>query len=144
MKKKILAVFAAALLVVAVCAGTALAHTEASPTLASYLAYASPGNNAGKFKVTFLVNATESADSLGVSYIDIYTSEGSFVTTITGTTANGLVGTNNSGIAGSYTYDGTPGASYYAIVTVFAKIGSEYDSHSISTGTATTPAVPSS
>ena len=85
------------------------------------------------------VMASGKADEVGVSSIKIYKSNGSYVTTITGTTNNGLLDTNVGTHRSTYTYEGTSGVSYYAEVTVYAKIGSDSDSRTVKTGTAKAP-----
>ena len=54
-------------------------------------------------------------------------------------TSNGLVRSNASRHRSTYTYTGTSGTSYYAEVTVFAKIGSDYDSRTVTTATVKAP-----
>lgn len=83
--------------------------------------------------VNYSVTASQRADSVGVSSIKIYKSGGTLVTTITGTTGNGLIATSTRNHAGSYSYIGTSGVSYYAEVTVFATIGSVTDSRTVTT-----------
>ena len=50
-----------------------------------------------------------------------------------------LVRSNASRHRSTYTYTGTSGTSYYAEVTVFAKIGSDYDSRTVTTATVKAP-----
>lgn len=75
---------------------------------------------------------------IGVSTIKIYELDGDRITTIYGTTRNGLI-TSGSSIAGTYTYEGTPGSYYYAEVTVFAENETESDSKTITTNTIKAP-----
>ena len=71
--------------------------------------------------------------------IVVYKSDGSYVKTITGTTSNGLIRSNSSLHLDSYEFSVTSGVSYYAEVTVFAKVGTEYDSRTITTSTVKAP-----
>ena len=78
-------------------------------------------------------------EEVGIEEIKIYRSNGSLVTTIAGTTSNDLINTDVSMHAGSYPYTGTSGTSYYAEVTIFATVGSDSDSRTITTSTVEAP-----
>lgn len=136
-KKKMLAIILAALFVLSTC-GSAYAVTQASTTLSYYNVWLSAGDSSNKININFDVRAKRKADSVGVSQVKIYTSSGSYVTTITGTTSNGMI--DDSGVTtcfDTYTWTGaTPGTSYYALATVFAEIGTAYDDNTIMTNTA--------
>lgn len=112
---------------------------RASLTLSSYGASATAGSSRGVIAINYEVRSSKLADSLGVESIVIYKSNGDYVTTITGSTDNGLIRANGSIKAGEYTYRLTSGVSYYAEVTVFARVGSEYDSRTVTTGTVKVP-----
>lgn len=113
--------------------------TQASPTLSKYAVWLDPGDNRGELDITFQVTAAGKASSLGVSYIEIYKVGSTTPVTIYGSTANGL---KSSGVtyAYTYTYSGaTPGAKYYAIVAIYAQIGTTLDSRTLTTRTVTAP-----
>ena len=78
------------------------------------------GNSAGTAKISFSMKATQLSDCVGVSAIKVYTLDGDYVTTIKGTTGNGLLAQNCRIHSGSYTYYGRSGISYYAVVTTYA------------------------
>jgi len=122
------------------CCGSALAVSDdmlrASCTLTSYNSYVGTGNNTGEIKITYSVSANKIASPIGVSAIEIYKANGSYVTTIRGTTSNGLMGNSRTNKSGTYTYKGTSGTSYYAKVTLSATAGSEHDSRTVTTNTA--------
>lgn len=140
MKKRILSFISIMALVLSLCGGAALAvEPRASDTISIFVLAAAKGNNAGEFKVKYDVMANESASRVGISSIVIYKGDSSYVTTITGSVANGLIVTNKSRHNSSYIYEGTPGESYYAIVTCTATIGSKSDSRTLTTDTVTTP-----
>lgn len=126
-------------LCVSVCSAISPEQVNASTTLAAYGAIINPGDSAGDVVITYDVRATSLADKVGVETISIYKSTGQYVTTIYGSTTNGLIITDSSRHRSSYTYSGTPGVSYCAVVTVFAEIGDDYDSHAINTGDAIAP-----
>ena len=63
---------------------------RASPTLNAYSAIITKGNSTGKIVITYDVAANTIADSMGVSSMKIYKSDGSYVTTITATNLNGF------------------------------------------------------
>ena len=113
--------------------------TKASLTLSDYEIVLKAGSRDGEIRINYDVTSSKAADSVGVSSIDIYKSNGSFVTTITGTTRNGLIAEDTSSNMGVHSYIGTSGTSYYAEVTVFAEIGSDYDSRTVTTATVKAP-----
>lgn len=112
---------------------------RSSPTLNAYSASLKQGSTAGKITVSFDVAANRQATSLGVSSLKIYKADGSYVTTIYGTTNNGLITTQNFRYISLYTYTGTSGTSYYAEVTVFATIDGVTDSRTVTTNTVKAP-----
>lgn len=126
------------------CLGTAYAASgaapQASPTLTGYSVILDPGYHKGELDITFDVTAAGWADSLGVSYIEIHqASNGKLIDTIYGSTENGLKSTGFT-YAYTYTYDGaTSGVDYYAIVAIFALIGTTFDSRTLRTRTVTAP-----
>lgn len=112
---------------------------QSSVTLGAYSVTMKAGSNSGELRINYTVNANSTANSVGVSLIKIYKSNGTLVATITGTTSNGLIATSSFMHAGQYTYSATSGTSYYAKVTVFATIGSITDSRVVTTATVTAP-----
>lgn len=146
--KRIIA-FLAVLALMMGCLGTAYAAapdpdgTLASPTLNSYGAWLDPGDYKGELKITFMVTATDKADSLGVSYFKVYrASDDKLMDTVLGTEENNLV---SSGISHAYTYiyDGLPGGvRYYVIIALFAEIDHVHDSRTLTLSPVTTPMAP--
>lgn len=112
---------------------------RASPTLSAYNAKVSKGYSSGKIIISYDVEANIEGESVGVSSIVIYKSNGTYVTTITGTVENDLIGTNTPWHSSSYTYHGISGTYYYAVVTVFATINGVTDSRTITTNTVQAP-----
>ncbi len=140
MRSRFFSFLSAIIFTLSLCVGMVNAlETRASTTLSAYSVVADPGDEPGEITITYDVRANVTADRVGVSSIEIYKSNGIYVTTITGTTANGMLRTNGVRHRSSYTYTGTPGASYYAAVTVYAKIGSDSDSRIITTDIVKTP-----
>lgn len=138
MQKKILSFLSFIILVFGLCLGTAYAtEARASATLSAYSVIAKEGTNSGEIKFTYDVRANSTADSVGISSITIYKSNGAFVETISGTLDNGLLRSGSMWHQSSYTYTGEPGMSYYASVTVYAKIGSKSDSRRVTTDVVT-------
>lgn len=107
---------------------------RASLTLSRYGADVFPGDRSGEIIVSYDVKASLYANSVGVESITFYTDDGTPVTTVTGTTSNGLIRTNSSGHSSDFVYT-LPSGDYYAKVTVFARIGSNYDSRTVTTST---------
>lgn len=112
---------------------------RASPTLNAYNAIATQGSSAGKIVITYDVTANITADSLGVSQMKIYKSDGSYVTAIYATALNNFKASNTVRHRSSYTYTGISGTYYYAEVTVFATIDGVTDSRTITTNTVQAP-----
>lgn len=112
---------------------------RASLTLSEYNAGLRAGSSSGEIRISYDVSATNIANSIGVSSITVYKSDGSYVATITGTIGNGLIIKSDSTHDGIYTYKGTSGASYYTKVTVFATIGSTSDSRTVTTSAVKAP-----
>ena len=142
--KRVLA-FIVVLAISVACFGTVYAANgankpQASPTLSMYAVWLDPGYNRGELDITFEVTATNLASSLGVSYIEIHkASNDELVDTIYGSTSNGLK-SSGSVYAYTYTYKGaTSGAQYYAIVAIYAQIGTTVHSRTLTTRTVTAP-----
>ena len=127
------------------CMGTVYAangsnEPQASPTLSMYAVWLDPGDNRGELDISFQVTATDKASSLGVSYFEIYrSSDDELIDTVYGTEENGL---KSSGISytHTYTYTGaTHGVRYYAIVAIYAQIGTTLHGRTLTTRTVTAP-----
>lgn len=140
MKKRIMS-FVIALVLLATSSTVATAvELRSSPTLAIYSAMITKGKTAGKIIISYDVNANTEAEEVGVSSIEIYkAANDSYVTTITGSTRNGLITTDSVRHRSSYTYSGTSGVEYYAIVTVYAKINGVSDSKEYTTNSCKAP-----
>lgn len=105
----------------------------ASFTLTSYSAGLSSGETDGTVDVSYDIRSSKLADSIGVSSIKIYKSDGSYVTTVLGTTDNGLIRKDSSIHKSVYSIELTSGNTYYAVVNIFATVGSRSDSREITT-----------
>lgn len=110
------------------------ATDRASLTLSRYFAELFTGDGDGKVIVSFDVKASKTADSVGVESIAFYTDDGVYVKSVTGSTSNRLI-ENNTGFHGGDFYYTLPSGDYYAEVTVFARIGTDYDSRTVTTST---------
>lgn len=124
------------------CCGATLAtnlDVQSSSTISSCSATLQQGSTKGKLSVHYSIRGKTTMSSIGVSSIKLYTSSGSCVATITGTTSNGLLVKNAFSHSSSYTCSAVSGTSYYAIVTVIATNGSLSDSRQIRTNTVTAP-----
>ena len=139
--KRIISVILALALVLSCVGASALAantpDARASLILNSYAATLEASNTPKEIIFRFEVYTDTFVDSIGVETIKIYKSNGSFVKTITGTTENGLIVTNDFMYVDSYDCSLASAGSYYAEVTVFAKAGTISDSRTITTGTVT-------
>ncbi len=140
--KKLALVFVClALLTAAVCqmAYAAEGSVQASYYLSGYGAHLSPGRTSGTLDLDFDVSATEYSDMVGISKIVVYESNGTYVTTINGSLANGLLIQDDLAHMSTYTFTGTPGTSYYTVLTMYAARDGGSDSKSYTTNTATCP-----
>lgn len=135
--RKVFSFLLAISLTVATICCYAEANTEASDYLAEYGAALIATDTKGKYDLFFDITATDTSDSLGISQVKIYKSNGTYVTTIQGTTKNGLICEGSCSHTGVYTRYGTSGVSYYAEVTFFAERGGGSDSRTITTNTIT-------
>lgn len=135
--KRILTMPLALLMVISCCLTMASAADNALPraslTLSGYAATMKAGSTSGELRISYDVAATMLANEVGVSEIKIYKANGAYVTSITGSTSNGLIRTSYNAHKGTYSYYGTPGTYYYAVVTVFAETATAYDSRTITT-----------
>lgn len=124
------------------CCGSALAvdaGVQSNPTLSFYDAKLAAGTTKGKILIRYQLIASKSASSIGVSSIKIYKADDTYVTTITGTTANKLIASNKMAYSNTYIYSGVSGTSYYAKVTLFATAGGSTASVTVKTNTLTAP-----
>lgn len=133
MKKVISAILTLTVLFSLCAVGAYAVEARASLTITYATASAKAGSRSGEINITYNVRSSKTADSIGVESIAIYKSGGGYVTTIDGTTSSG--GRHN----GTTTYKGVSGTSYYAVVTLYAEVGSEYDSTTITTSTVKAP-----
>lgn len=119
------------------CCGFANAVTRASDYLISYNATLYTGDSSGQLRLDFEVTASRAVTSYGISKIQIYTEDGDWVKTITGSKSNGLLSTSGRFYAYSYYTKVTAGERYYAEVTFMGKDASGSDSKLFITNTAT-------
>ncbi len=108
---------------------------QASLTISKTSVGSYTGDNTGEVDFDYSISPTRVADQLGVSSIVIHKPDGTTYT-VTGTVSNGLIGSGNIH-AGTYTYKGISGKSYYAEITLFSTIGSNSDSRTVTTRSAT-------
>lgn len=147
--KKLISIFACLILSIMCFSQVACAtenSTRASHYLTSYGAtlYADSSNYTGTLNIEFDVVATQRSDYVGVSELIIYKSNGSRVATITGSTRNGLLCADTVAHAYTYSYNGTPGTSYYAVLTMYAERDGGSDSRTYTTNTCVAPGNPPS
>ena len=141
MKRIISTFFALTFLFSCCCSASAsnIRETWASSTLSSYSAELYEGDSSGTLRVNFSVKSGHRADLIGITSIKIYKSNGTYVKTIRGSEENGLIRSNSNLHTGDYEIDLTSGSSFYIKATVFAEVGSDYDSRTIITKTVKVP-----
>lgn len=137
MRKTITILLAISLVLVLTCS-MAGANITASDYLVKYAAALIP-TKTGQYDIFFDVSATKTSDSLGVSQIKIYRSDDTYITTIIGSTENGLICEDDYTHMGTYRGYGVSGNYYYAVVTIFAERDGGSDSRDITTNTIRVP-----
>ena len=141
MKKRLPALFVVLALLISCCQLVSASNIQprASEYLSRYTVALGSGDETGTVKLAFSVTATNTMTQVGISKVEIYKSNGSYVTTIYGNSTNKLLGSSTEHHSGYYIYNGVSGTSYYAKVTVFAKNSSGSDSRVVTTATAKAP-----
>lgn len=127
------------ILSVSMSASASTPGTYASTTLAAYTSWLNPGDESGEISIIYDVTSKSIASSIGVSSIMIYTSNGTPVATIRGTTSNGLLTSGTLKKAGTYNYPAISGTSYFAVVKVTATVNGVTDSKTVTTNTVNAP-----
>ena len=134
-KKMALVFTSLVLLIASLC--QAAAAIEISPRASDYLsnygASLYQGDATGSVRVEFTVSANEKADRVGVSKLSIYKGDGTYVTSVTGTVANGLLREGSKAHMGGYTYYGKSNEVYYMVLTMYAAFGGGSDSRQYTT-----------
>lgn len=141
MKKwKSLLIFFICVVLVCIAGTQAYAQNRASDYVREYSVSARQGDQRGEVDIKCDIRANWNVPKIGVLTIEIYQSDGSHVTTIRGTTSNGLLSFQSS-VAHivTYTYKGVPGTTYYAKVTLCAGTNSDYDVRYVQTQRVTAP-----
>ena len=138
-RKLWLVLFVSVFLVCAI--GTqAYAQTRASSYVEAYSVSAQRGTHRGEVDIEAMITSNYTVPKIGVLKIEIYQSNGTHITTIQGSTSNGLLASKSSFIHGlTYTYTGVPGTSYYAKVTLCAGTASDYDTRLVRPQTVKAP-----
>ena len=98
--KRVLPLFMAFLLLISALSLPVYAADEVAPYasfyLSSYSVSASKSKAKGELVISFAVNSNTKATSIGVEKIEIYNSSGIRITTIYGSTSNGLQASSTS------------------------------------------------
>lgn len=116
------------------------AQARGSDYVKGYSVSAKEGIHRGEIDIACNIAAKSPVQKIGVLKIEIYQSDGQRITTIHGTTSNGLLSSKSNLIhIVTYTYKGTPGMSYYAKVTLCAGSASNYDTRLVRTQTVQAP-----
>ena len=102
----------------------------------------SQGSSAGKISVNYSITGMGRMDTIGVSMIVVYKSNGTKYRTIYGSTTNGLIITNAIMAMDSYEISCVAGNSYYCEVTFIAAKDGGHDTMTIQTGTVVAPTSP--
>lgn len=100
------------------------------------------GSTAGTIRVNYSITGMGRMDSIGVSKIEVYKSNGVKYRTIYGSVSNGLILNNRASATGSYDISCVAGTSYYCKVTLIAAKDGGYDTVTIQTSTVVAPTSP--
>lgn len=140
MKKVVSTVLSICALVGIVC--TPVYATQVEPresyVFSSYWAVPYEGEKTGEINIAFSVTCSHPTTIIGVSSIEIYKTNGTYVHTEEGTIENGFL-RNGGNCVGTYTYLGTPGVNYYAVVNFYGVADGITDTRSIITESVTAP-----
>lgn len=109
-----------------------------SYVFANYWVMTNEGDNTGEIRISFSVTCSHFTSVIGVSAIEIYRANSTYVTTIEGSIENGLL-RNGGNCAGEYTYQGTPGTSYYMAIVFYGVADGITETRTIVTDTVTAP-----
>lgn len=142
MRKKLLSIIAATIILVTCCpiANASDIRPRASEYLSQYTVALTEGDSTGEIKIVYSIIPSRKATVAGLSQIEIYKGNGSYVTTIYGDTTNGLLTTLTTAYcSGTYVYSGASGTSYYAKVTVYGGNTTGSDTRVITTRTVIAP-----
>ncbi len=135
--KKIALVFVCLFLMTATVCQTAFAaenSTQASLYLDNYGAVLYTGaKGEGLLDIDFEVTATRPSDYVGISKVEFYRSDGTYVKTIYGSVENGLLREDASAHMSNYYDAGIIGKSYYAVLTMYAERDGGSDSKTYTT-----------
>lgn len=127
---RLLLAFLVSAVLICISGTQAYAQTRASDYVARYSVSAHQGEKRGQIDIECNIRAKWAVPKIGVLKIEIYQSNGSRVTTIQGTTSNGLLSSKTSVV---------PGTTYYAKVTLCAGTASDYDVRYVQTQRVTAP-----
>lgn len=141
MKKRLFSLFCITLLITSLVTTAKAGSIQpyASDYLAKYTIAMGPGSNAGELLLAYSVVGTGNATTTGIKKLDVYKANGTYVTTIYGTTSNKLLRSSSSYNSGTYTYKGVSGTSYYMLVTVYAGDSYGSDTRTVTTNTVKAP-----
>ena len=139
MNKRIIALLLAIAIAVSITPFSAFAlekvsnDTKASSYLDMYTASLSSKGISGKLTLAYQVVATHNMVKVGVWGIVVRNNDGTIHQYIHGTTANGLLISNDWYHIGNYTLNLTSGSTYYCTVIVVAEDANGSDTRSITT-----------
>ena len=124
------------IIIVSLFSAPAKATTQSSDFLGSYYSSVYAGGSSGQLCFTFSAGGESSMSSIGISKIDVYSSDGSYEKTIYGSISNGLLASSVRNHRGTYSFNATPGQRCYLDITFIAKDSYGGDSKLYTTNTA--------
>lgn len=138
-----IALFLVIVLSVGVLSYPAFAATQASDYIISYSVGLSQGTSNGQLKLRYSIIGPGNMDTIGVSKIVVYKSNGTKYRTIYGTVSNGLLEQNTFSLFDDYYFTVATGYSYYCQVTFYSGKDGGYDTRTVTTSTVAAPIISS-
>lgn len=139
LNRKVIALCFIALLVVGMFPISAFAAIQESEYINSYSVGLSQGSSNGQLKLSYNIIGTGTMDTIGITKIVVYKSNGAKYKTIYGSLTNGLLEQNTFSAFGVYSISVTAGNSYICQVTFYSAKNGGYDTRTVFTNTVALP-----
>lgn len=136
---KLIAICLVIMLTISLFPISAFAATQESNYINRYSVGLSQGSITGQLKLTYNIVGTGIMDTIGISKIVVYKSNGTKYKTIYGSVANGLLEQNTFSAFGVYNITVATGYSYYCQVTFYSNKNGGYDTRTVYTSTVAAP-----
>ncbi len=140
MTRRVLSILLAIALMLTTALPGLAVEPRASEYIDTYMAVLNSGTESGVMRLSYCVMSAKSdITRIGVYKYILYKSDGSYVRTVYGTVANGLLRTSGMSVNTSVSISGTSGESYYAVVTLIVGDANGSDTRTVTTATVVCP-----